>query len=317
MVESLFLKFHLPEEGAAFWARYTLRRPMPGCGEPVGCLWGVYTSVTGETVSGCDTHPGSEVAAGSDRFFLKIGGGELSMGRASGQVGASGSKGPALEWDLSFETGTGCLVHFPLDAMYRLGFPRNKAASPHVSTRFYGTVKVGGRTLRVDGARGMQGHNWGPTVSDHWIWSHANTFEGRDDVVFEGLSSILQLGPLTVPPLTILYLKAEDRQWLFNAPHQLLMSRSSARDLSWDFAGTEGNVRLEGHVSAEQGLTTGLDYVSSDGSTVRVHNSNLADARLSITGLPGGRLDLVSNRTATIELGGRAATSEVPVTVTG
>ncbi|NOZ02843.1 MAG: hypothetical protein GXP54_13295 [Deltaproteobacteria bacterium] len=316
IVESLFLKFHIPEEGAAFWTRYTLRRPLPGCGKPVGCLWAVHSSVTGEQTAGCDTYSASEISVDTDPFNLTIGPGGLSMGRATGRVKASG--GGELEWDLGFEAGDGCLVHFPLEAMYHIGFPRNKLASPHVSTRFYGTVRVGDRTFRVDGARGMQGHNWGPGVSDHWVWSHINTFEGRDDVVFEGLSSILRLGPVSLPPLTILYLKVAGREWLLNAPHQMLLGRSSTEGLTWKFGGCCSGIGISGTVAASSGLTTGLDYISSDGSVKRCLNSNLADARIMVTGLPEGALELTSLRTATLEMGGEAAIGvDVPVTVKG
>lgn len=316
-MESFFIKLHVPEEGAAFWARYTLRRPVSGAGEPVGCLWGVFSRVTGDQTAGCDIFPADQVATGTEHFYLKIGPGELSMGRATGKVTTEAAGGSDLEWDLSFEAGAGCVAHFPAEAMYNLGFPRNKLASPHVSTRFYGTIKAGERTYRVDGARGMQGHNWGPAVSDHWVWSHMNTFEGHDDAVFEGVSSILRIGPVTLPSLTILYLRVDGNEWLFNGLHQMILSRSETRGLTWKFAGSSGNLRLSGSVVAQPELTTSLDYISSDASTVRCLNSNLSDARLALEGLPGGRRELTARRTATLEMGGRAATVDIPVVVSG
>ena len=141
LVESLFLKLNLPELPASFWARYTLRRPFPGHGEPEGGLWAVWTDRSGPPAGGFDAFPASDIAVGRQRFYVRIGPGEMSMGRAAGRVSAGGG----LEWDLTFETGSASLAHFAFDSMYTSAFPRNKVVSPHVSTRFYGMVRVGGR----------------------------------------------------------------------------------------------------------------------------------------------------------------------------
>lgn len=314
LVESLFLKFHLPEEGAAFWARYTLRRPAPGRGDPAGCLWAVFSGRGTGATAGCDPYLAREVAAGRDRFYLRIGPGELAMGRATGRVSTPG--GP-IEWALTFETGTPSLVHFPSEVFYRAPFPRNKIASPHLVTRFHGSVTVRGRTVTVSGAPGMQGHNWGPSVSPHWVWAHATGFEGEPDAVFEAVSSRLAVGPVFSPPLTILALRARGRLVLFNRPDLWVRNRSDLRGLRWEVGGTSGGVRVTGEVVARPEDAVGLDYVSSDGERVRCVNSNLARARVVVTGLPGGRLELSSPLGATLEAGGLAAPREVPVLATG
>lgn len=314
LVESLFLKFHLPEEAAAFWARYTLRRPIPGRGEPVGSLWAVFSKRGAAVVAGCDPYPASEVAAGRDRFYLRIGPGELTMGRATGRV--STPAGP-VEWALTFETGTPGLVHFPSEALYRAPFPRNKIASPHVLTRFHGSLTVGGRTVGVSGAAGMQGHNWGPSVSPHWVWAHATCFDGEPDAVFEAVSSRLRVGPVLSPPLTILAVRARGRLVLFNRPDLWVRNRSDLRGLRWEVRSASGGVEVAGEVVARPEDAVGLDYVSSGGERVRCVNSNLARARVVVTGLPGGRLELVSPSGATLEAGGLAAPRDVPVVVSG
>ncbi len=316
-VESLFLKFHLPD--GAFWARYTLRRPRPGTGEPVGCLWAVLAE-PGGTVVACDVHPATEVDCAKTRFWLRIGPGELSTGRATGKVARlvapDGTPRPGeLSWDLSFETGP-TLVHLPLKSLYDAPLPRNKIVSPMVSTRFHGTVTVAGRTIRVEGAPGMQGHNWGAAVAPSWAWSHVAGFEGEKDAVFEALHSRLPVGPVAMP-LTVLYLRLKGRDYVQNQPARMVLARSHLEGLAWRFEGAIGAVRMDGEVTARRETVVGLDYLSSDGRTVRCVNSNLASARIRVRGLPGGPRELATNHTATLELGGDAAPKDIPPAVTG
>ncbi len=317
-VESLFLKFHLPGN-AAFWARYTLRRPAPGSGPAVGCLWAVCARPEGTAVA-CNTHPASEVDCARTRFWLRIGPGELSTGRATGRVdrlvSPDGTSIPGdIAWDLTFETGP-TLVHLPLESLYAAPLPRNKIVSPLVSTRFHGTIRVQGTEVRVVGAPGMQGHNWGAAVSPSWAWCHVAGFDGEADAVFEALNSGMPMGPVEVP-LTLLYLRLRGREHNQNHPVRMALAKSSVEGLRWRFEGSVGAVRLDGEVVARPGDAVGLDYLSSDGSVVRCVNSNLASARVRVRGLPGGERVLATEHTATLELGGRSAPAGVPSAVRG
>ena len=47
------------------------------------------------------------------------------------------------------------------------------------AARFDGTIELPGRTLRLDGWRGMVGHNWGGEHAARWIWLHGIDF--RED----------------------------------------------------------------------------------------------------------------------------------------
>lgn len=310
IVESLFLKFHMPEEKAAFWARYTLRRQVGG--EAVGCLWAVFTSKA-NTVAGCEVFPAPEIAVGKERFYLKIGPGELSMGRAKGRV--TTPLGP-VEWALNFETGGPLLQHFPWEFMYRGPFPRNKIASPHLLTRFYGTVKVASSIFAVDGARGMQGHNWGNAVAPYWIWAHAAGFLGQEDAVFEVISSRLRLGRVMSPPLTIVALRTRDREVVLNRPHQWLKNQTSLDGLRVFIWARSGRIEIRGWVEAPRETCAGLDYISSDASKVRCVNSNLASAWLRVEGLFDCPVELKTEAAATLELGGQCAPKDISVLVT-
>ena len=46
------------------------------------------------------------------------------------------------------------------------------------AARFDGSLRVDGRTIAVDGWRGVIGHNWGSQHAERWIWLHGLTEEG-------------------------------------------------------------------------------------------------------------------------------------------
>lgn len=320
-VESLFLKMHLPERATSIWLRYTLRNPGSGVGEPVGSLWAIVTGPGGQR-HGCGTWHINDVDIGRERFFLRVGDGELSMGRATGSVagvgGMSGGVGGdrTISWDLTFETGGPSLVHFPSDVMYRAPFPKNKILTPHLATRFYGTVRVFGETIRVDGARGMQGHNWGPTISPFWVWVHAVGFSSDPDAVFEAVTSRIRVGPVLSPPLTLAVLRAGGRTYSWTSLLDMVRTSSATTGLAWSMATARGALRLEARVASLVERTIALDYLDSDGGSVRVENSNLAAA--TITLYEEGRSAQVFSTgvSATLELGGGAATGAIDPVMT-
>ena len=63
--------------------------------------------------------------------------------------------------------------------LYRAPLPRTKLTSPVPAASFDGTIELPGRTLRLDGWRGMVGHNWGCEHAARWIWLHGIDF--RED----------------------------------------------------------------------------------------------------------------------------------------
>lgn len=319
IVESLFLKMHLPGH-RAFWARYTLRRPGEATGgEAAGCLWAALSGPEGIR-AGCDVHPAGAVDVAKSRFWLRVGPGELSLGRATGRVGtlvaADGTAVPGdLSWDLAFEAGP-TLVHLPHASLYDAPLPRNKVVSPLVRTRFRGVIRTGGREIEVDGAPGMQGHNWGAAVAPAWAWCHVAGFEGEPDATLEAVTGRVPLGPVALP-VTVVYLRWRGREWRLNGPVALLRARSRVDGLAWRFQGSGDGVHLEAEITADRASVLGLDYVSSDGGTVRCVNSNLAAARVVLRGLPGGPRTLAADGTATLELGGTMAPRDVPAVVRG
>lgn len=306
IVESFFIKLFIPEHRSAFWARYTLRKGFAG--ESNGCLWAIYTTANGDKYVGIEVFSPEDIMVGKDRFYLKIGQGELSMGRAIGKISST----TRLEWDLKFETGCPCFIHLPFDRMYDMPFPKNKIVSPHFSTRFYGMIKVGDVSIYVDKAKGLQGHNWGSQVSDNWAWSHVNTFE-EEDAALEIISSQISMGPIVLPSLSVVGLIFRGNEYFINSPLDMVRTKVKVDGLKMEFIALQKDIRIQGVISASPAYTVGLDYISTDGGHIRCENSNLADATVTIEKLHQEPFVLKSHRSATLELGGSKASYSVPV----
>jgi len=313
LVESIFFKFHLGI--GAFWVRHTLRKPEDKNKEPTGAVWAIWNDGGGKHVVACNPFPFRSIEASNNRFYLRIGNSEVSMGKARGEVFSE--DGIRLAWDLSFDVGAPSLVHFPFQSMYSLPFPKNKIVSPLVSSRFSGKVEVGSNKLEVTRALGMLGHNYGEAVAPTWVWAHASEFDGEEGVVFEAVSSRIKIGSLMCPPTTIIFLKLRDKEYLLNSPASWFLNSSSVNGLEWRFSGRSKKTTIWGICRAEQYLCVGLGYISSDSRVVPCVNSNLAHLEVVISSPDAPRHVLRATRKATLELGGTLAPSHIPFMVQG
>jgi hypothetical protein len=91
------------------------------------------------------------------------------------------------------------LRHLPYPWMYRAALPKTKSTSPYPAMRVSGTVRVGDRTLTLDGWRGMLGHNWGAEHAHRWIWLRGASFAEDPDAWLDVVIGRLKIGPLVVP----------------------------------------------------------------------------------------------------------------------
>ena len=302
LVESWSLSLHLPESGLAYDLRFVLRRPLPGLGKPAGSLLASCAHVSGDQAHGCDTFPLADLAASRSRFWLRIGPGELSLGRACGRVESGGG----FDWDLTFETGSATLVLYPAESMVTGPFPACKYLTPLVSTRFYGTIRAGRQSFRVDGAPGVQGHAWGPFLPGFRTRVHALRFDDEDDAVFDAVTTPLRVGAISLPDVTLAGLRLRGREVVFNGPRALLANRVRAGDRSWEYEGASNGVRVAARFSAEPAVIGRVQETSSDGLPVTYRRCLLADGSVEVEGLPGGRIHLAGRKNAILEFAGTA-----------
>jgi hypothetical protein len=125
--------------------------------------------------------------------WIAIGESWFGDGYAEGECGGA-------KWSLKVHAGEPELRHLPSGWMYRAPLPRTKLTSPAPNARFSGGIELpDGRTLTVDGWRGMVGHNWGAEHAERWVWLHGVGFEGRPDAWLDVALGRVKVAGATTP----------------------------------------------------------------------------------------------------------------------
>ena len=282
--ESFYLKLCHPSEPLGAWIRYTVHK-RPGAA-PTGSLWFTLFEANGPTAAK-HTVPGPETGDGD---WLRVGSARI------GGDGAIGSIAEAAAWDLSLEAAEEPLFHLPASWMYRARLPRTKLLSPAPAARFSGRISLEGRTVEVDGWRGMAGHNWGAQHAERWIWLHGLTEDG--DWLDVAIGRI-KLGPVTTPWVANGALSiAGDR-------HPLRKARVTESPERCMFTLSGRGIEVRGTVEAPRERFVGWVYADPDGSEHHAVNCSIADMRLTASRSGGATSELVIARAAAYELGMR------------
>lgn len=297
-VESYFFKLNDREGRRALWLKATIfvrHRGTPRLAE----AWAVAFDREGRHVAVKQTVPLADARFGKSSLDIAVAGLAFAEGRITGEVVGAGQR---VAVDLHFTTGAPPLVPFPSRRMYEGRFPSTKMVSPHPDSRFRGTYSVGGVTVVVDDWRGMQGHNWGSRHTELYAWGHVNQWEGDEELVFEGATGRVKLGPLLAPPLTVLCARVRGVRYDFNSPLALLRARGAIETRRWTFAAKSSHATLSGELWADTADLVGLSYENPDGSMTFCLNSKIARGRvrLSIRGRPDVE---AMTRAAALEIG--------------
>ncbi|HEX4115040.1 MAG TPA: hypothetical protein VHY18_04105 [Solirubrobacteraceae bacterium] len=190
MYESFYLRAVSPREPVGAWIRYTVEKA-PGLAAR-GSLW----------VSVFDASAGAP-------FLYKQSNAELTVpGEGWIAIGGGSRFGPTLaqgciqsgkvRWKLNIQPDAPELRHFKQSWLYRSPLPRTKLTSPEPAASFDGTIELPGRTLQINGWRGMVGHNWGAEHAARWIWLHGIDFREDSSAWLDvALGRVLVAGRLT------------------------------------------------------------------------------------------------------------------------
>ena len=269
--ESFYLKLCHPSEPLGAWIRYTVHK-RPGAA-PTGSLWFTLFTPDGPRAAKL-TVPDPETGGGD---WLRVG---------EARIGADGARGSIGDdiggtWR-SRRPRSRCSI-CRRGWMYRARLPRTKLLSPAPAARFSGSLTVDGRSIDVDGWRGMAGHNWGAQHAERWIWLHGLTEDG--DWLDAGIGRV-KLGPVTTPwvgngALSV----AGDRHLLRRAKVTEFPDRCT-------FALSGGGVEVRGTVEAPRGRFVGWVYADPDGSEHHAVNCSIADMRLTVRRRGGAPFEL-------------------------
>jgi hypothetical protein len=216
--------------------------------------------------------------------------------------GALASDSAQIEWDLAFAGDADPFVPLP-ERLYADRAGNSKIVSPHPDLRFNGHYRVGDRRVEVDGWRGMQGHNWGQRHTHLYGWVHCNVWDDADDLVVEGITARVKLGPFS-PSVAVVIAEHAGARHLFTLPGSLWRARGRIGPRDWKFRAANATARIDGAFSADTRNFIGLHYENPDGAMTFCLNSKIASGhvRLAVAGRPA--VD-ARTRAAALEIGTR------------
>ena len=293
-VESYFLKINDPRGERALWVKATILARLFGA--PVAESWVVAFERGKPPFARKAT-----VAFGEARFSRTAIDAELptlalSSSRARGEH-------DGIAFDLALEDRSPELLLYPR-RMYETPFPTTKLASPMPNLVARGEARAFGSTWKIDGWSGMLGHNWGPRHTFAYAWAHCNVWDEDVDLVFEGASGRVRLGPVLLPLRTTVVVRSNGETHALNHVSEILRNEASMTFRRWQFSASGPTLSVRGEIFAETEDMAGLHYENPDGQMTYCLNSKLASARISIA--PRGGLPFtVSSRAAALEIGTR------------
>ena len=295
LYESFYLKLCHPSEPLGAWIRYTVHKP-PG-EEPTGSLWFTLFEPDGPSASKV-TLPGPRAGSGE---WIRVGESVLSAGRATGAA-PSGRCQPV--WDLRFSTAESPLFHLPRPRFYRTPVPRTKLLSAAPAASFDGTLTLDGREIRVEGWRGMAGHNWGAEHAERWIWLHGLDLDGAPAPSWIDVAiGRVRIGPLTTPWIANGALSLGGERHRLGGPGRRARVEERPDGCRFTLPGRVLSVR--GEVGAGRQRFVGWVYADPDGGEHHTVNCSIADMRLEVERAEAPPLELSVTGSAAYELGMR------------
>jgi hypothetical protein len=307
-VESYFLKLNDAEGRRALWLKATILARQGG-GAPVAEAWAIAFDREGTHAGAKEIVPLDRARLSAERLDVRVADLAISPGKIEGSVTSNGRK---IAIDLAFTTTSAPLILFPSLRMYEGPLPSSKLVSPYPDARFTGHYAVDGERVEVEGWRGMQGHNWGKRHAELYAWAHCNQWENEEDLIFEGATARVKVGPLLAPPLTVLCVWRRGVRYAFNQPSVLLRSRGEIGARAWTFRAESPLARVEGELSAETRDFVGLHYENPDRAMTYCLNSKIAAGRLRFE-VKGRPAITVETRAAALEIGTKDPAHGIPM----
>lgn len=282
--ESWFLRANHPSRNEAFWIRYTIFSPQGRTQDAIGELWAVHF----DGDAGLIRTAKDEIPIGDCRFAptgldVSIGSSMLRPGRLRGDAA-----GPQpISWDLAYRDGQAPLVFLPV-RLYEARLPKAKSLVTRPNVVFTGTLSVDGATVAIDDWVGSENHNWGRRHTDSYAWGQVAGFDDAPDAFLECATARLKVGPLWTPPLTIVCLRVDGRDYRLNSLAQSFRARGSWQYFDWRFDTEQEGVHICGRLHASREHFVGLTYYNPPGGSHTCLNSKIAACELTLErpGLP-------------------------------
>jgi len=198
--------------------------------------------------------------------------------------GALSGAGHSVAWDLRWQPAPRLHRHLP-DAAYRGKWADTQVLSPNLNVYARGSITVDGESYELDAAPLGQTHLWGRKHAYSWAWSHCNAFAGDRGAALETLTVRLRRGSVVLPKLTLLslYLDGSEPDKIeFRDFWKLPLARSEYGTGRYHLLAADAQFKIEIELTCRPDDMVLAEYVDPDGDPVFCHNTECADARVTI-----------------------------------
>jgi hypothetical protein len=266
-----------------FWIRYTLEAPDEGHGEPYAQLWFArFDHDRPERTFGINRKLAiAELRQEAAPFRVCIGDAELTSSSARGHLAGAGHE---AAWELTWSPSERVHLHLPTP-VYKASFADTLVLSPNLDVAARGSITVDGQRYELAGDPLGQTHLWGKKHAYSWAWSHCNAFDGARGAALETLTVRLRRGPVVLPKLTLmsLYLDGDDPAELsFRELWQLPLARSDYGTGRYQLHAANAQYKVEAELTCRPDDMIMTEYVDPDGEPAYCHNTECADARVTV-----------------------------------
>ncbi len=277
--ESYFQRANHPTQPLGFWIRYTLFSPRHRPEDALGELWAIYfDGEAGRHLAVKQEVPLRESTFSASEFAVAVASARLGPGHLRGAV-ESGAN--AISWDLAFASDASPLLLLP-PRLYAAKLPAAKSLVGAPLAVFNGQLSVNGATIQVADWVGSQNHNWGTRHTDRYAWGQVAGFDTHPASFLEVATARLRLGPLWTPPLTLLVLRHNGKEYALNTMLQSVRAASEYTYFTWSFRDETSEVAIAGSISAPREAMVGLRYANPPGGAKYCLNTKIAACELHV-----------------------------------
>jgi hypothetical protein len=305
-IESFFIKANHPQQAQAFWIRFTIYIPNNNLQKEKAELWFMmFDSLLNTYTAIKKTYPLKDIVYKREAAELKIQDACLGPGYTKGTISQDHT---SLKWDIEFTTKSKVLTLLPYKALYKFPLPRTKLITPYPDEVFSGEIIQNKRRIEISHWKGMQGHNWGSTHAEEYVWAHCNLFEDNlKDTFFEGVSAKIRIGRFVTPYLTSLHLRLKGKDIPFSSISSLWKNSTQRRFFLWSFTASNKTHTLKGIIKAKKEHIIGLEYLDPKGRSLFCLNSKIASCSLFLIPLskPENITELKTTHGCALEIGTR------------
>lgn len=291
--ESFFMRANHPNRPLAFWIRYTIFSPKNKPENNIGELWATFFNGESNQHSVVkQEYPLANCLFDTTKFNIQIDKAKLTTHFMQGAIEKKGNK---IAWKMSFDGGSLPLLLLPLN-LYKGKFPAAKSLVSLPLAHFNGVLSVNDEKINITDWVGSQNHNWGLKHTDLYSWGQVAGFDSDPDSFLEVATAKLKMGPFWTPPITLLVLRHNQKEYALTKLLQGIKAHGKFRYFTWEFKSKTKDVEIEGEISAPGNAFIGLNYYNPPGGSKYCLNSKIAQCKLHFKDKTTGKIEMLETR---------------------